>query len=54
MLSKKQLNKVAGRLMLSLKRGGFLKKLGPLEKETLEEDIYELLEKWKKKLVFQY
>jgi len=36
--------------MNSLKRGGYLKKLGPLERETLEEDFYELIERWKKKL----
>ncbi len=50
MLNKKQINEVANRLMLSLKRGGYLNKLDGLETQTLEEDFYELIEQWKKKL----
>ena len=50
MLNKSQINKVAGRLINSLKCGGYLKKLDFLEQETLEEDFYELIEQWKKKL----
>ena len=53
MLNKKQINKITNRLILSLKRGGFLKKLKPLEEETLEEDIYELIEKWKRHLIIK-
>ncbi len=50
MLNKTQINKIAGRLITSLKHGGYLEKLGPLEQETLEEDFFELIERWKKKL----
>jgi len=50
MLNRKQINKISHRLMNSLKHGGDLKKLGPLEQETLEEDFYELIERWKKKI----
>jgi hypothetical protein len=50
MLSKTKLNKMTERIMNSLKRGGYLKKLGPLMQETLEEDFYELLEKWRRVL----
>ncbi len=42
------IKKIVSKIMRRLKRQKFLKHLSPLQIETLEEDIYELIEQWSK------
>ncbi len=41
------IKEITNKVMEVLKKENFLEHLGPLQQETFEEDIYELLEEWK-------
>ncbi len=42
------IKKITDKVMEVLKKEGFLEHLDLLQQDTLEEDVYELLEEWKK------
>jgi len=42
------IKKITTKVMKILNKQGFLKHLDPLQQETLEEDIFELLGEWEK------
>ena len=42
------IKKITTKVMKILNKQNFLKYLGPLQQETFEEDIFELLEEWEK------
>ncbi len=42
------IKKIVAKIMRRLKRQKFLKRLSPIQQNTLEEDLYELLEEWNK------
>lgn len=42
------IKKITNKIMEVLKKQKFISHLGPLQQETLEEDVFELLEEWEK------